>query len=63
MADEAEITTRYINCFYFIVVTLATVGYGDFTAQTNNERVAIIFIALVACGNFAYSLNQIGYIM
>ncbi|MBQ7928622.1 MAG: ion transporter [Methanobrevibacter sp.] len=33
--------------FYFVIVTLTTVGYGDITPQTYNERVMTIFLVLI----------------
>ena len=39
--------------FYFVVVTLTTVGYGDVTPQTFNEKV--ITIILIIVGIFVFS--------
>ena len=39
--------------FYFVVVTLATVGYGDVTPVTYNEKV--ISITLIITGMFVFS--------
>ena len=39
--------------FYFVIVTLTTVGYGDITPHTFNERV--ITIALIFVGIFVFS--------
>ncbi|WP_405314748.1 ion transporter [Methanobrevibacter sp.] len=39
--------------FYFVIVTLTTVGYGDVTPQTFNEKV--IAIALIIIGIFIFS--------
>ena len=33
--------------FYFVIVTLTTVGYGDITPQTYNEKVITIFLVLI----------------
>lgn len=33
--------------FYFVIVTLTTVGYGDITPVTYNERVMTIFLVLI----------------
>ena len=32
--DGASIFTQYVACFYFIIATITTVGYGDFNAKT-----------------------------
>ena len=39
--------------FYFVIVTLTTVGYGDVTPHTFNEKV--IAIALIFVGIFVFS--------
>ena len=39
--------------FYFVIVTLTTVGYGDVTPQTFNEK--IISIVLIIVGIFVFS--------
>lgn len=39
--------------FYFVVVTLTTVGYGDVTPQTHNEKVLSLILILI--GIFIFS--------
>ncbi|WP_298524929.1 ion channel [uncultured Methanobrevibacter sp.] len=39
--------------FYFVIVTLTTVGYGDITPQTYNEKV--ITMMLITAGIFIFS--------
>lgn len=39
--------------FYFVVVTLTTVGYGDITPQTYNEKVLSLILILI--GIFVFS--------
>lgn len=39
--------------FYFIIVTLTTVGYGDVTPKTYNEKVLVIILILI--GIFIFS--------
>ncbi len=53
---------RYVNCFYFIIVTMVTVGYGDMAPQNHIEKVFICFLVLFGCGLFGYCLNKIGSI-
>lgn len=42
---------------------MITLGYGDFVPKTSYERIFVIFITLISCGVFAYSINQIGTII
>lgn len=42
---------------------MITVGYGDIVPITNIERGVVIFITLISCGMFAYTVNQIGVIV
>lgn len=39
--------------FYFVIVTLTTVGYGDVTPKTYNEKVLVIILILI--GIFVFS--------
>ena len=46
-------TYNLFDDFYFVVVTLATVGYGDVVPKTFNEKV--ITIILIIIGVFVFS--------
>ena len=54
---------RYLSSYYFVCVTMNTVGYGDITPQNSIEKVFTIVFIYIACGIFAYSLNSIGVIV
>lgn len=54
---------RYLYSFYYVVVAMNTVGFGDIVPQTYFERVYSIFFIYVACGIFAYTINCIGLIL
>jgi voltage-gated potassium channel len=41
---------RLLDSFYFSVVTLATVGYGDFTPETAAGKVFTAFYVLIGVG-------------
>lgn len=43
----------WIDDFYFVIVTLTTVGYGDVTPKTYNEKVLAIILILI--GVFVFS--------
>jgi len=40
----------YIDTFYFSVVTIVTVGYGDYSPKTPYEKLYVIFMILIGCG-------------
>lgn len=42
---------------------MITVGYGDIIPVTSLERMFSVFITLISCGVFAYSVNSIGSII
>jgi len=42
---------------------MITVGYGDITPVNPLEKVVVVFLTLISCGVFAYSINQIGSII
>ncbi|KAJ3102136.1 hypothetical protein HDU97_000778 [Phlyctochytrium planicorne] len=37
-----------MDCFYFIIVTLSTVGYGDITAKTTPGQVVVVLLIFAA---------------
>jgi len=43
----------YISSFYFIIATITSVGYGDITGYSKNERIFQIFLLII--GIIAYS--------
>ncbi|CAD8144569.1 unnamed protein product [Paramecium pentaurelia] len=59
--EEYDWQTRYIYSLYWGVATMTTVGYGDISPLTTVERFLGIFLLLVACGGFAFTMNSIGF--
>ena len=51
---------QYITALYWAFTTMTTVGYGDITAITVNEKIYAMFSMIVACGVFAYTVGSIG---
>ncbi len=48
-----------IDSFYFSVVTLTTVGYGDFTPQTDAGKLFTIFYIVIGIGIIFAFLNTV----
>lgn len=60
---DSEWSLQYLYAYYFVCVTMNTVGFGDITPQNPLEEVFVIIFIFVGCGIFAYSLNSIGIIV
>ena len=58
--DTADIYIRYVYSFYFSIITMITIGYGDITPVAISEKVFLIFMALLGSLLFAYTVNTIG---
>ncbi|EAR85572.2 cyclic nucleotide-binding domain protein (macronuclear) [Tetrahymena thermophila SB210] len=53
---------QYIKSFYFIAVTMTTIGYGDIVPTNLTETIISIFSMIIAAGVFGYTINSIGTI-
>ena len=53
------IIDHYVKCFYFIMTTLTTIGYGDITPQTTVARLYTIVIQLMGVAVFGVVIGQI----
>lgn len=52
----------YISSIYFSFITMITVGYGDITPQTYQEKLYVIVVTIISSGCFGYVINTIGNI-
>ncbi|CAK89471.1 unnamed protein product (macronuclear) [Paramecium tetraurelia] len=53
---------RYVVSFYWSIVTMTTIGYGDIIPVNLTERLFCIIMTLISTATFAYSVNSIGQI-
>lgn len=60
---NSEWIVRYVHSLYYSIVSMVTVGYGDITPQNFTERLFAVGLIVLACGMFAYSVNEIGNIV
>ena len=61
--DHSPWYIRYLYSYYYVVISMNTVGYGDIVPQTPFERLYSIFFIYFACWMFAYTINSIGIIL
>ncbi|KAG4045618.1 hypothetical protein PC123_g18986 [Phytophthora cactorum] len=57
--QDSEVKTRYIAAFYWSMMTMTTVGYGDITVKTNAGRLFSIAAMIVGGGVFAYGITNV----
>lgn len=50
---------KWLDCVYFTVVTMATVGYGDYTPTTNTAKIYTMALIVVGIGLFGVFINQL----
>ena len=53
----------YITAFYFTVTTLVTVGYGDITPYSLEEKVLCILLMLVGVISFSFTTGALASII
>ena len=51
---------RWLDSLYFSVITLTTIGYGDFSPSTNAGKVFTMAYVLVGVGVFVALVAEIG---
>jgi len=60
---DAKNIEVYITAFYFTVTTLVTVGYGDITAYSLEEKAFAILLMLLGVVSFSFATGTIASII
>src|SRR5210317_869287 len=50
---------EWIDCFYFCIITLTTIGYGDFSPQSTGGKLFTIFYILLGIGIILSFINAV----
>lgn len=56
-------TELYISCLYWAIVTMASVGYGDFSPKTSTERIFGIITMIFSSITFGFILGNISTVI
>jgi len=59
-AIDKSLYYQYVTSLYWAITTMITVGYGDVTPSTPNEKVVVMICMLISCVMFAYIVGSIG---
>lgn len=61
--QDADYGELYITAFYFTVTTLVTVGYGDITANNQQEKIMCIFLMVLGVVSFSLATGALASII
>jgi hypothetical protein len=56
--DSADVAQMIVALMYFMLTTLATVGYGDFYPSSISEKIIGIFIEIFGVTIFSFLMNK-----
>ena len=56
---ERNLDWNFVDAFYFVTVTLASVGFGDLVPETDEIKLFTAFYILVGIGVLGYALGEI----
>eukprot|EP00741_Cyanophora_paradoxa_P007400 tig00001127_g7159.t1 len=57
--QDAPVGDQYLNCLYWVLTTLATIGYGDITPGSNREKAVTLVMFLVGATVFAFLISTV----
>jgi len=53
----------YVVSFYFVITTIATVGYGDISPWTTPERIIGVIIVILGVTSFTFATGSLSSLM
>lgn len=59
LVDVPSTGSVYLAAYYWSVMTLTTIGYGDVTAQTDAERLLLTVLMIIGGGMYAYIVGAV----
>ena len=54
----ASESTQYVTAFYFSLVTVTTVGYGDVLPDTHEEKMFVVFAIMLGAFLYAFIIGD-----
>ena len=58
--QDKPLLEKYVTSLYWAITTMSTVGYGDITPYTVNEKIYAMLTMIMASGVFAFTIGSIG---
>ena len=60
--DASNSTHVYLEAFYFAIISMITIGYGDVVPISSREKLYVIIMTIGSSANFGFIVNTIGQI-
>ena len=60
---QEGVPNTYLRGLYYCVTTLASVGYGDITPQTDYEMIFAVIVMALGVGMFGYIIGNVAHII
>ncbi|KAG6622695.1 Voltage-gated Ion Channel (VIC) Superfamily [Phytophthora cinnamomi] len=57
--EDKDMYDKYVTSFYWAIMTMTTVGYGDVHPTTTHERIFAIFAMIMGAWIFAYGITNV----